>query len=202
MDKVYIIGDGGFAQEVKMHAERNDFQVMGLIGQKEEEDFFRLASTAHYFDKKKTKIFLGVGSPLLKNRLYNKYDQYGLFEFPNLIDKSVIYDKLIIGIGNIICPGNIITTNVKIGSFVTINLSCTIGHDVVITDFSSIMPKAAISGKVELGHSSYIGAGATILEKIVVGNYSVVGGGALVNKDVPEYTTVVGVPAVRIGVKT
>ncbi len=45
-----------------------------------------------------------------------------------------------IGKGCIICASVIITVNTNIGNFVILNLSCTVGHDTNIWDFSSFMP--------------------------------------------------------------
>lgn len=45
-----------------------------------------------------------------------------------------------------------------------------------------------------LGRGVVVGAGAKILGNIVLGNYSKVGAGSVVVNDVPEHSTVVGVP--------
>ena len=44
-----------------------------------------------------------------------------------------------------------------------------------------------------------IGANATIVCGSVIGRYAFVGAGSVVNKDVPDYALVVGVPARQIG---
>lgn len=44
-------------------------------------------------------------------------------------------------------------------------------------------------------HDVEIGAGAIILGDLVVGHHSKVGAGAFVNRDVPPYSTAVGIPA-------
>lgn len=70
-----------------------------------------------------------------------------------------------------------------------------VGHDAVTNNFVSIFPLAAISGFVTLGAESTIGANSVINPGVAVGEGSYVGSGAAVNKDVPEYTLVAGVPA-------
>lgn len=45
----------------------------------------------------------------------------------------------------------------------------------------------------------WVGANATILKGVTVGEGAVIAAGALVNKDVPEYSIVGGVPAKQIG---
>jgi acetyltransferase EpsM len=72
----------------------------------------------------------------------------------------------------------------------------------VIADFVHISPNATLSGNVKAGEGSHIGAGATIIQGITIGKWCTVGAGAVVIKDVPDYATVVGVPARVINIKT
>jgi serine acetyltransferase len=48
---------------------------------------------------------------------------------------------------------------------------------------------------VKIGDRVLVGTGAQVLQYLSVGDESSVGAGALVNRDVEEKTTVVGVPA-------
>ncbi len=49
--------------------------------------------------------------------------------------------------------------------------------------------------KIVVGHDVWIGHGATILSGSIIGNGAVVAAGAVVNKEVPNYAIVGGVPA-------
>ncbi|MCC7450247.1 MAG: acyltransferase [Anaerolineae bacterium] len=51
------------------------------------------------------------------------------------------------------------------------------------------------TGNVTVEAGAYIGAGAIILSNVRVGRCSVVAAGAVVNRDVPPFTVVAGVPA-------
>lgn len=88
-----------------------------------------------------------------------------------------------------------ITVNVNLGDFVIVNLNSTIGHDVRISNFCSLMPSVNISGNVHLGERVFIGTGATILQGVSIGDDVVIGAGALVLENVPSHSKVVGVPA-------
>lgn len=48
-------------------------------------------------------------------------------------------------------------------------------------------------------HNASIGSNATILGGVTVGRHALVGAGAVVNRDVPDYAIVAGVPAQTIG---
>jgi serine acetyltransferase len=100
----------------------------------------------------------------------------------------------------VICAGNILTTNIVLGQHVQLNLDCTVGHDVVMGDYTSLAPGVHISGCVHLGNRVYIGTGAVIIngtqdDPIVIGDDVVIGAGACVTKSVADGLTVVGVPA-------
>ena len=54
---------------------------------------------------------------------------------------------------------------------------------------------ATSRGEIIVGHDVWIGANAVILSGVNIGNGAVVAAGAVVNKDVPPYAVVGGVPA-------
>ncbi len=65
-------------------------------------------------------------------------------------------------------------------------------------------PRSAVSRKNEyrrtlVKRGASIGANATIVCGSTIGRYAFIGAGAVVNRDVPDYALVAGVPAKRIG---
>jgi UDP-N-acetylbacillosamine N-acetyltransferase len=58
-----------------------------------------------------------------------------------------------------------------------------------------------LSGNVHVGSRSHVGAGATVIQGVHIGADTIVGAGAVVLSDVPESSTVVGIPARPIQVK-
>lgn len=61
---------------------------------------------------------------------------------------------------------------------------------------SKVYPK--MTAPVTIGHNTWIGARTTILPGVTIGNYCVVAAGSIVNKDVPDYTLVAGIPAKKV----
>jgi len=94
-------------------------------------------------------------------------------------------------------------------SGVTIGDSVFIGHGVMfINDMypSAVNPDGGLQTADDwecltttVRHNASIGSNATILGGVTIGRHSLVGAGAVVNRDVPDYAIVAGVPAQVIG---
>lgn len=142
----------------------------------------------------------GVGSPRTRQTIMEKAAGTG-FRFATLVHPRVERSRWVeIGEGAVICAGNILTVNIVLQRHVQINLDCTIGHDVVMGDFTTLAPGVHVSGWVHCGQRVYMGTGAVILNgtenaPLTIGNDAVIGAGAVVTRSVPPGVTVVGVPA-------
>jgi sugar O-acyltransferase (sialic acid O-acetyltransferase NeuD family) len=138
---------------------------------------------------------IAVGEPKVKKQIVEKLEKSRV-KFLTAIHPSVIMSEFIeIGEGTIICAGTIMTVNIKIGKHVIINLDCTIGHDVLMDDYVSLMPSVNVSGHVHLKNGVYMGTGSSVIQDRSIGEWSTVGAGAVVVSDLPGNIVVVGVPA-------
>lgn len=207
MKEIVIIGAGGFGREVKLiidaiNEKKQEYVFLGYYDDAFEKgtlinDYPVLGSVKELnLINKKISVALGIGIPKIKNKIISILNNE-LIEFPVLIHPTAIVSKDYVSIekGSIICAGNIITCNIKIGSFVTLNLMCTVGHDTTIEDFASFMPSVNISGEVLIEENVYVGTGAKIINQLKIGKSTIVGAGAVVSKSLPENCTAVGIPA-------
>jgi sugar O-acyltransferase (sialic acid O-acetyltransferase NeuD family) len=146
------------------------------------------------------RVLAGVGKPATRELLMDRTAQLGLKTL-SLIHPRVERSALVeIGEGTVICAGSILTTNIKLGRHVQVNLGCTIGHDVDIGDFATLSPGVHVSGWVRLGKRVFVGTGAVIVNgteenPLKIGDDAVVGAAACVTRSVAAGLTVVGVPA-------
>ena len=147
------------------------------------------------------EAFISVGNVNLnplREILANKVSRLG-YTFPTIIDPSaIIADTTIIEDGTFIGKRTTINAGVKIGSHSIINTGSIIEHDCSVGDYTHVSVGAVLCGEVIIGNNCMIGAHSTIIQCRKVGDNSVVGAGAVVNKDVENDSTVVGVPAKKL----
>ena len=208
LQKVVIIGSGGFGREVldvleAVNEETPTYDILGFItepGYQPPGTIIHDKPILGYYDwleahKDEVKAICGVGAPAARLHLIQKAEEIGVSFFSVIHPRAQLTRWVTIGTGSIITTACILTNNIKIGNHVHINLDCTVGHDVVIEDFVTVSPGVHVSGNVRLEQGSFIGTGANLIEGKTIGDWSVVGAGSVVVKDVPANATAVGVPA-------
>jgi sugar O-acyltransferase (sialic acid O-acetyltransferase NeuD family) len=202
-----ILGAGGFAREVwwlseEVNRERPEWNVVGFIDEAPGAAGTLLCDRPvlgdfGWFEGRSDPPFVvcGVGSNETRRRFVGLARTLGL-RFGTLVHPTVQRSRFVeVGEGSVLCAGVILTTQIRIGAHVNLNLGCTVGHDAVIEDFCNLSPGVHISGAVHLESGVDIGTGAVVLPGARVGRDSVLGAGAVVRSDVPARSVAVGVPA-------
>lgn len=149
-----------------------------------------------YFAKYDNEFTIGIGNPVLRKKIYDKFILLG-GKFSSTISTNAYIGNFgnQIGEGCNIMLNVAITNDVNIGKGVIINQLSSIGHDVIVGDFVEICPNVSISGNCIIGNNSFIGTGAIILPKVRIGENVTIGAGAVVSKDLPDNCVAVGIPA-------
>ncbi|MBH1972050.1 acetyltransferase [Moraxellaceae bacterium AER2_44_116] len=211
MTPILIYGAGGFAREIAWLIERcqNDGQLIEAVGFIDDNtnthgktinglDVFSLTLAIKKFPN--ARFTVAVGNSQIREYLTKKALGAGLIEISIIHPQTEASRFIEYGQGTVICAGNILTTNIRLGRGVQINLNCTIGHDVLIGDFVTLAPGVRISGCVHIEHGVYIGTGATIINgtlnnPLVIGKGAIIGASACVTRHIPPNAVAVGVPA-------
>ncbi len=207
MHDLVIVGAGGFGREVLQIAldqneEKKHWNILGFLDGnpdlhgKEIQGFPVLGGMNWIERYPQTGLVIAIGNPLTRKKVTETLTSHGAQHFPVLIHPNAWIGRNVeIGEGTIICSGNQITTDIRIGRHVILNLNCTVGHDAVIEDFCTLYPGVHVSGNVYLEEGAEIGTGTAIIQGIRIGSFTTVGAGATVVKDLPPNVVAVGVPA-------
>ena len=216
MERLAILGDGGFAREVFFLAQEiggagAGFEVAAFIVQDADPGANLLGrplvSDRDVGQLENISFITGMGRPAVKRKVVELIHErlpnahFATLVHPNTVAATdpVFGDQALkVDPGAVVSAGNLITVNVRLGSHSHLNLDCTVGHDTVIEEFVTVSPGVHISGNVYIESGAFIGTGANLIEGVRIGRDAVVGAGACVIRDVDPGTTVVGVPAVPV----
>jgi UDP-2-acetamido-3-amino-2,3-dideoxy-glucuronate N-acetyltransferase len=113
-------------------------------------------------------------------------------------------------LGQNVFVGNVVTIgdNVKIQNNVSVYDNVTLEDDVFCGPsmvFTNVYnPRSAVSRKNEyretrVRRGATLGANCTIVCGVTIGQYAFIGAGAVINRDVPDFALMVGVPARQLG---
>ena len=201
---VIVLGAGGHAKVLISALRRLEADILGAT----DADLSRAAvldapvlgddSVVQAHAPDKVLLVNGLGSTassLARRVLFEKFAALG-YGFATVVDPlALIAGPVDIAEGAQILTGATIQPDVRVGVNAIINTRASIDHDCVIGAHEHIAPGAVLSGNVRVGDSAHVGTGATVIQGIQIGANCVVGAGAVIIQDVPQNSTVGGVPA-------
>ncbi|KAE8765245.1 NeuD/PglB/VioB family sugar acetyltransferase [Georgenia thermotolerans] len=207
-----IVGMGGLGREVIdvveaiNAAERDErYELLGMLDdapRPENLDLLAdrrvayLGTCADWLRRAKDAVYVvGIADAGVRRAIDQEFSAAG-FQATTLVHPAAtLGSPVTAGPGSIVCAGARLTTNISLGRHVHVHVNATVGHDSVLADYASAYPLSAISGSCRIGPRATVGAHAVVLQGLQVGAGAFVGAGAVVTRDVPRFTTVVGVPA-------
>lgn len=168
-----IIGKGGLAREIAVYMADDFFQPEVRLFEYECEGI-----SPHY------PTIIAIGDGRIRKKVAEKFSAqgYDLLEWGVYVVGRA-YDVQY-GKGFICCPGSTLTTNIRIGDHVLINIGCSVGHDCIIGDYSSLAPGVNVSGKVTIGNLVTIGSNAVICPGVTICDEAIIAAGAVIAKDI------------------
>ena len=202
-----IIGAKGFAKEVlEVFHQKNQIDNLAFYDDINNDLPVKLYSrfpilrslkeAENYFETIDNQYTIGIGNPILREKLYKKFNQIGGYLTSTLsLDAKIGNYEVTIGAGTNILNGAIISNSVTIGKGCIIYYNSIITHDCILGDFVEISPSVNVLGRSVIGSFCQIGSGTIILPDIKIGKNVIVGAGSVITKNVPDNVMVVGVPA-------
>ncbi len=208
MKELVIVGSGGFGREVLQWAKdvnkvRQKWLIKGFIDDNMNAlDGFKcthsiIGRIEDWNPSDKEVFACAIANPPIKEAVVAILKSKGCLFTSIIHPTAVIGDCNEIGEGLIAYPNSYITSNAKIGDFVSL-LSSGIGHDAVVGDYSTISSFCDIPRAVRIGKGVFLGSHVTIVPCRKIGNGSYLGAGSVVIRDVKDNIKVFGNPARKI----
>jgi len=209
--KIVGLGAGGHAKPMlEMLAAQPEFELVGLLDPAPEKHGCSwggakvLGADSLLPDLARQGVkgfFVGMGSVGDVRRRIEAYSLalgLGLEPITLVHRTAVVASSARLGRGVCVMMGAMINSDVTLGENVCVNTGAIVEHDCTVGAHSFVASGAALAGGVQVGEAAFIGMRAGIRQGCRIGLRAVVGGGAMVLADVPEATTVVGIPAKQI----
>jgi sugar O-acyltransferase (sialic acid O-acetyltransferase NeuD family) len=203
---IVIIGAGGFAREVRqliddINQDRQSYNLIGFLDGNSDrhgqimQELPVLGGLDWLEQHLDTVAVIGIGNPPAKRRIALELEGMGVSSPVLVHPRATVGRWVAMGAGTLICAGNILTTDIRLGKHAILNLDCTVGHDAILEDYVTVAPGVHISGNVTVQEGTDLGTGSSIVQGIRIGSWSIIGAGAVVSKEIPDNVTAVGVPA-------
>lgn len=206
MKRILIIGAGGLGKEVvDLVKAMGGYEIVGFLDDNIEIkgtsiNHVPVLDTTGYLDQYQgvDNVAIAIANPKIKKKIYERIMRIG-FKYPNLVHPTAMMGSNVkLGVGNIIGANSILSTEVTLQDFVTVNPQCGIGHESELRSFTTLYWNVNISGNVTVQEGCELGSKSCVLQGLNITRHAIIGAGAVVVKDIHESGTYIGVPAGKI----
>ena len=200
MERLIIIGAGGYAKSVLDSVDYYNYQIKGFLDEySQDEEHLGHPILWHGLDEVKSPenyfYFIAIGNNKLRKKWFDRLNQRKL-RLINVVDRSaIISPEAHIGTGCFFGKMSVVNSKAVIGNDCIINTKSLVEHGCIVGNHVNISTNAVINGDVRVGNGSFIGSCSVTLGQKYIGTWSTVGAGAVVIRDVGDSVTVAGVPA-------
>ena len=207
-----ILGAGGFGREVHDVVEainddvgsRSGFDVLGFLDDTTSSDDLVIERGLSILGPLRrleelpgdVQFVIGIGSGSVRRDI-DGWAAAGGRVAARLVHPAAVLGRhrVTLDEGTVVCASAVVTTNVRLGRHVHVNIGATVGHDAVLENYVTVNPNVSVSGGAVLGEAASLGAGSSVLQYRRVGAGTTVGAGAVVARDLPAHVVAVGMPA-------
>lgn len=200
MEKLILIGAGGYAKSVLDSVDIYNYEVTGFIDEfSNNEEHLGFPIVAHSLDElennKKYVYFIAIGNNEKRRIWYERLKERKL-RMINVVDRSAIVSpRASLGTCCFIGKFAVVNSKANVGNNCIINTRALIEHGCCLEDHVNLSTNAVINGDVRVGEGSFIGSSSVTIGQLSIGKWSTVGAGAVVIHNVGDNVTVAGVPA-------
>jgi sugar O-acyltransferase (sialic acid O-acetyltransferase NeuD family) len=172
----------GFVDDGEVRAERLDRRGAEVLETEE-------------LDPGKVRYVIGIGDPAARESVAERMTLAGFVPATLVHPDSSVGGDVRLAEGVVLAAGARVTTNVSVERHSQLNVEAVVSHDCEVGAFVTFSPGTLVNGECRIGERAFFGTGAIVTPRLTIGADAKVGAGAVVLEDVPEGTTVVGIPA-------
>lgn len=200
MEKLILIGAGGYAKSVLDSVDIYNYEIAGFIDEfSQNETHLGYPILAHSLDElensKKYVYFISIGNNEKRKIWYDRLNERKL-RMINVVDRSAIVSpRAAIGTCCFIGKFAVVNSKALVGDDCIINTRALVEHGCSLDDHVNLSTNTVINGDVKVGEGSFIGSCSVTIGQLSIGKWSTVGAGAVVIHNVRDNVTVAGVPA-------
>jgi len=198
MQRIVIVGAGGFGREVAWIVERINavcptFELLGFCDDAEDKrdgfcGAYPLLGTIEAVAKKFGALgfVCAVGNNKSRQAVALRAVAAGHKPVTVIDPSAMIAPDVVIGAGSYVGIGSVVSIAARLGEGVLVNHQVTVGHDVVVDDFAQLCPGVRVSGGCAVGEGVLMGSNACTIPGVRIGAWATVGAGSVALRDVPE----------------
>lgn len=200
MEKLVLIGAGGYAKSVIDSIDCYNYKLVGFIDEfsekKEHLGYPIIGKSLDSLEYSESYVFfIAIGNNIKRKIWYDRLTESNL-RLINVVDKTAIVSPMSkIGNGCFVGKMAIINSHAMIGNNCIINTKSLVEHGCNVADHVNLSTNSVINGDVIVGSGSFVGSCSITIGQITIGEWSTIGAGAVVTKNVGDNVTVAGVPA-------
>lgn len=200
-NSVFIYGGGGHGKVI-LDMIRSVYRSDCIAGvfdddiQKKGKPFYGtdIIGSIHNYNKPVTQLILAIGNNRTRKEKADLCKKI-VVKYIILIDSTAIVSKSVqIGNGTVLMPGVHVNADAYLGKHCIINTSAIIEHDCIINDFAHVAPGVVLTGGVQIGATTLVGANTTVVPGVRIGQNCLIAAGSVVTKDIPDNVVVRGNP--------
>lgn len=198
MQKIIIVGAGGFGREVAWVIERvNQLRPQWEIAGFSDDDLSKAAQVtliapflgciAEVVEQPQGCCYIcAIGSNQSRKRLMAQFATAG-WEAVTIIDPSaVVASGVEIDAGSYVGVHSVISTGSQLGCGCIVNHNVTVGHDVIVGPYAQICPGVRVSGGCAIGEGALLGSNSCTIPGKKMGAWSTLGAGGVLLTDLEE----------------
>jgi sugar O-acyltransferase (sialic acid O-acetyltransferase NeuD family) len=154
-----------------------------------------LRGLEHALKDEDAEMVIGIGAPSLRRDVARRIQTLGLRCATLVHPTAWIGEGVSFAEGVVVYPHSAITSDVRLGAHVHVNVGASVSHDCELSAFVTLAPGVRLAGHVRMHEGAECGVGASVIPRVHIGRWSMVGGGAAVTTNVSDNAVVAGVPA-------